>query len=248
MEEQPPPGEGLPGGEDGTAAVLYGILTTFSEALGQFDERLTAIERALREGPTDLLARTERLEAAMDRLVVAVEGRQAGLDVLLDTLRSLAGRVESMGVRMELAREGVEEVVQAAGWLPEAVESFRSLESTVAERAAALAPEGLTELAEVVRGIEAGVGERDTAVAARVEELAGLVRHRTEAVEQRLTAVSSEVAAVRGLLQAHVDDVAHSLGRRATDAGRRLAADLGLRGRPKPPTPGGPPAAGNPRG
>lgn len=44
-------------------------------------------------------------------------------------------------------------------------------------------------------------------------------------------AVLAAVEDLRRLLQAHVEETANSLGRRATDAGRRLASDLGLRGR-----------------
>ena len=228
-------------GDEGTAAVLYGMLTSFSEALGQFDQRLAAIEGAVRDGPPDLLGRTERLEAAMDRLVAAVDGRQAGLDVLLDTVRSVAGRVESMGARIELAREGVDAVVQSAEWFPGAVESFRSLESTVAERSATLDAEAVADLGALVRRLGEAFEERSAALAAELEELRGLVARQAELLEHHDAALSSSVGALRALLQSHVDDTAHSLGRRASEAGRRLASDLGFRGRPKPPpVPGAP--------
>lgn len=81
-----------------------------------------------------------------------------------------------------------------------------------------------------------------------VLELADLVRGRPDAPppvpaptqgarRDELAALAAAVDALRVLLQAHVDDTAQSLGRRAGEVGRRLASDLGLRGRPKPPSP-----------
>lgn len=107
-----------PGPDDGTGAVLYGMFTSFTEALGDLDVRLSAIEEAVR----------------------------------------------------------------------------------------------------AVRTMPSGAEDRLASLEASLDELAGAVE------------------AVRALVQSHVDDTAHSLGRRAGEAGRRLASDLGLRGRPKPPT------------
>ena len=106
-----------PGPDDGTGAVLYGMFTSFTEALGDLDGRLSAIEEAVR----------------------------------------------------------------------------------------------------TVRTVPSGVDDR------------------LAAVEASLDGLAAAVEAVRALVQSHVDDTAHSLGRRAGEAGRRLASDLGLRGRPKPP-------------
>ncbi|MGI8686288.1 MAG: hypothetical protein ACR2MO_14570, partial [Acidimicrobiales bacterium] len=78
----------------------------------------------------------------------------------------------------------------------------------------------------------------DTTVGDRVVTLVAVVRAQFELLDQRTAALAAAVDALQALLQAHVDDTAHSLGRRAGEAGRRLASDLGLRGRPKPPPPG----------
>ncbi len=74
-------------------------------------------------------------------------------------------------------------------------------------------------------------GTTDEEIAAAVT----VMRAQGALLDQRSAALAAAVEALHQLLQAHVDDTAHSLGRRATDAGRRLAGDLGLRGRPKPP-------------
>ncbi|MDP9389533.1 MAG: hypothetical protein M3Q48_16855, partial [Actinomycetota bacterium] len=133
-------------GDGGTAAVLYGMLTTFSEALGGLDGRLAAIEAAVHAPPVqaadppagtvgaELDEALRRLEEAMERVLVAVEGRQAGIDLVLDTVRSLATRVEAMGVRVERAREGIEEVVGSTAWLPDATRTLQALESSAAQR------------------------------------------------------------------------------------------------------------------
>ncbi len=86
--------------------------------------------------------------------------------------------------------------------------------------------------------IEAAVraGQADPGVFdARLAAIEDVVRAQGELLDQRSAALAAAVEALHQLVQAHVDDTAHSLGRWATDAGRRLAGDLGLRARPKPP-------------
>lgn len=208
-------------GDAGTAAVLYGMLTTFSEALGGLDGRLAAIEAAVHARPDPPVEQAaapparldealSRLEEAMERVLVAVEGRQAGIDLVLDTLRSLATRVEAMGVRVERAREGIEEVVRSTAWLPDATRSLQALESSAVGRPAAADADAVAALGQAVRS-------------------------QSERFEQHAAELAAAVASLRALLDAHVQETAHSLGRRATEAGRRLAGDLGLRGRPRQP-------------
>ena len=64
-----------------------------------------------------------------------------------------------------------------------------------------------------------------------VAEVVALLRAQSELLDHRTAALAEAVAACRALLQSHVDDSAQSLGRRAGEAGRRLASDLGLRSR-----------------
>ena len=68
-----------------------------------------------------------------------------------------------------------------------------------------------------------------------VEDMAAKVRdvlHREfELLTQRVAAMQSSLEATRTLLDQHVEDTAQSLGRRATEVGRKLAADLGFRPR-----------------
>ena len=133
------------GGEDGTAAVLYGIFTSFTQSLAGLEERLAAIEAAVRDGQAALLERLEAVETAMGAHPAAA--------------------------------------VPAPTW-----------------------GDGLDALGSHLDG-------------------------RADVVDRRMASLEEAVASVRSLLQEHADETAHSLGRRATDAGRRLASDLGLRPR-----------------
>ena len=140
------------GVQDGVTAVLYGMFTSFTEALDRFDQRLGAIEAALEAGPGEVVSRLGRIEQAV------------------------TGPAEPDG-----------------GSFPESAPAS-----------------------------------------------AEALQRQTELLDQRTAALSSAIAELRALLQAHVDESAHSLSRRAGEAGRRLAGDLGLR-RPRPPSGGGGP-------
>lgn len=183
-------------------------------------ERLEELARALagllEENAVAVGRLDEQVQGGLERLTVSVEGRQAGLDSLLDTVRAMAGVVEGVGVRMDAARDRVEEVVGAALELPRPAEELRPPDAMLPEHTGA-----------------AG-GRGDEAAAA----VAAVVRSESELLAQRVSAVAVVLDAVRSLLEAHVAETSHSLGRRASDAGRRLASDLGLRQRPKRPLPG----------
>jgi hypothetical protein len=149
-------------GEDGVAALLYGMFTSFTEALDGFDQRMAAIEGALRAGPGDV---ARRLEAIEETLARAVEG---------------------------------------------------------------------------------GDGPGEAELEASLASLRAAVEHQGRLLDERTTAITTAVGALRTVLEAHVVETSHSLGRRAGEAGRRLASDLGLRrprpedGPSRPPGPGGP--------
>lgn len=69
----------------------------------------------------------------------------------------------------------------------------------------------------------------------QVGALGDEVLRQFERLDQRTSSLAGAVESLRALVQAHVDETAHSLSRRAGEAGRRLATDLGIRGRPKSP-------------
>ncbi|MGH9178528.1 MAG: hypothetical protein ACRD0N_08240 [Acidimicrobiales bacterium] len=80
------------------------------------------------------------------------------------------------------------------------------------------------------RGEPAGDGDE----APPAQPLVDLVNQRADGLEQRLRALEATLEDLRSLVQAHAEESAHSLGRRAGDVGRRLASDLGLVRRPPP--------------
>lgn len=163
---EPAPG---PVADDGTTAVLYGMFTSFTEALDDLGGRLAAIEAAVRAGPPELASRVAGLEAAVGRLADLVGAQADG---------------------------GDQDGDGSGGWV-------------------------------------AGGGHGDTT------ETGDVLRRHLDALEQRTAALATGVESLLALLRSHVDDTSHSLGRRAGEVGRRLADDLGLWGRPKPP-PGAP--------
>ena len=188
VEESDAPDREGGAGDDGVAAVLYGMFTSFTEALDGFDRRLESIESSLRAGPGET---AERLRAVESALAAAGAGPAPG------------GGVESA---MAALREAVD------GWASGVDAALTGVRTAVDDRAS----------------------DVEGAVAAHVAALG-------EALEARTAAVQGSVDELRALLLAHVDDTSHSLGRRAGEVGRRLAADLGLR--PRPRSGAGPPGS-----
>lgn len=183
----------------------------------RFEQRTENLVLLLQDHAEVMHALTEQVQESMQGLVVTVEGRQAGLDALLDTVRAVAGTIAGMGARIDEARDRVESVFRAGEDLPATVESLRELEEAIRETAEAIQNQS-------------------------VAGLTGVVRDEAEMLGQRLAAISVLVDAVGRLLASHAEETAHSLGRKASEAGRRLVADLGLtsRARDKPAKP--PPA------
>lgn len=189
----------------------------------RFEQRTDSVVTLLQEHAELMHGLTEQVQEAMEGLVMTVQARQAGLDALLDTVRAVATTIEGMGARIDDARDRVEAVFRAGEDLPTAVESLRELE------------EAIRGTAETIRGHS-------------VAGLTDVVRDEAELLGQRLAAISVSVDALGRLLVSHTEETGHSLGRRASEAGRRLVADLGLAGKPKervanqaPPPPMPPP-------
>jgi hypothetical protein len=87
-----------------------------------------------------------------------------------------------------------------------------------------------------------GFDHRLAAIEVALRAGPGETTERLAAIEARAAALQRTLDELRVTLQAHADETSHSLGRRAGEAGRLLAADLVLWGRPRPS--GGPPPAG----
>jgi len=136
--------------------------------------------------------------------------------------------------------EGRLAAIEAAVRAGAALSARPAADDKSAEKLAAV-ERSVAELSALVRAQAAAPPAASTPAPAEgpagdeLAALAAMVRAQSELLDQRSAALAAAVDALQRLLQAHVDDTAHSLGRRAGAAGRRLAGDLGLRGRPKPP-------------
>jgi hypothetical protein len=93
---------------DGMVAVLYGMFTSFTEALDGFDRRLAAIEAALQAGPVATAERLGAIEAALSR---SGEGRSdAGTDAA-----GLDASVAAVGEALEVRTAAIEARMAALG-------------------------------------------------------------------------------------------------------------------------------------
>ena len=144
-----------------------GVARQLWERTEAFLDRGGYEELAVAQALEDIIDNQEVLSDSIQQLVASVEGRQVGLDALLDTVRAMAVTNEGMAVRVDDTRE-------------------------------------------------------------------------------RMAALTVAVESLHSLLSEHVEETASSFGRRASEAGRKLAADLGLKTRAKRPAEapqleGGPP-------
>lgn len=133
------------GGDEGVAAVLYGMFTSFTEALDGLDRRLGSMEVALgrlagkggeggapggelaggREAAAVALADHQAVGEGVRARIEAVEGRLGGLEgAVAEVATSLAGRAQGLEARVAALAEGLEARLAA---LAEAVEDLRRL-------------------------------------------------------------------------------------------------------------------------
>jgi hypothetical protein len=173
------------------------------------------------------------LSATVDRVCQVVEGQQGDVTAMRDAVRGLLDSVERHGAvssqvaelllenRASLAREidRMHGPLEAAADAPARLQSMQAqldarlaaVEQAVRQDLQALAATGQdpAQLDEVAGRISQSV-QRESAVLA-------------EAVMTRLEVLAEQVDAMRGALDS-------SIGRKATEVGRKLAADLGIRG------------------
>lgn len=159
----------------------------------------------------------------------------------LDGLEERLGAIEAAARRPTeelLARlDAVADVVRSS--VPAQEQRLQALESAVVDGVAALAARlDAVEAVVTARSVQPSAPSEEAAQGP--PELAALVERRADALDRRMATLEAALESVRLLVQAHVDDTAHSLGRRAGEAGRRLASDLGIlgrRGQPQDPPP-----------
>lgn len=207
-------------GSEGATAAVKGVLASVAESLRGIESRLERLE----ERVADLAEGDE--EAAASALVDQVQGGLGAFNSRLARLEeAFIQAVEDSGPEavVEQVRAVVEEML--AGKVASDAEVTSALAALSAQmpalhEAVELGPARLTSIEKAVEAVR--------------QELTTLVHKEAELLTQRVAALSVAVETTRTVLDRHVEETANSLGRKATEAGRRLAADLGLRRRAEP--------------
>jgi hypothetical protein len=207
-------------GSEGATTVVRGVLASVAESLSRIESRLERLEERVAERAA------EDEEGATSALVDQVQGGLGAFNSRLARLEeAFIQAVEDSGPEavVDQVRSAVEEIVAGTG----------RTDPEVGAALAALAAQ-MPALQEAVERGPARLGAIEEALEAVREELTGLVHKEAELLTQRVAALSVAVETTRSVLDGHVEETANSLGRKATEAGRRLAADLGLRRRAEP--------------
>lgn len=183
------------------------------------DQLRQTVMRALQEAP---VREDPRLDAVARRL----EGLDSRLADQAELIRQLVERVDAaQQLRDQAGPAGLADQAEVARQLVERIEEVRtadlaplrrSIESLAEAQAQAPAPVTVSEVPS------------SSHLADQVKEA---VRREAELLTQRVAALAVGVEATRALLEQHVEETENSLGRKATEVTRRLALDLGLRGR-----------------
>jgi len=195
------------------------------------------------------------MAGVLDRVRTVVEGQQGDVAAMRDAMRTLFDAVERHGSvsgqvaelllenRASLAREidRLEGVVAShSGDLSErvqaAIEAAAMADAHAVETGAAVTQSIDDAARRMIADVQAMVATgRDPAeldaVAVRISES---VRRESELLTQRVASLSVAVDSLRATLDGLSDEMQNSIGRKATEVGRRLAADLGLKGKAKP--------------
>jgi ABC-type transporter Mla subunit MlaD len=241
------------------AATVPGELAARVEEFvgGQFAElshREDAVAAALGD-VRDALASTEREDAVLavlERVRGVVEGEQGEVAALREGMRALYEAVERHGaVSGQVGGLLAENRAALAGEVDRLQDALAGQNEDLAERvraaleAAANADAHAAEMgANVSKRIDEATGRLVADVQALVatgqdparldalaERISESVHRESELLTQRVAALSVALDGLRAMLDDLVEETSNSIGRKATEVGRKLAADLGIRGK-----------------
>jgi hypothetical protein len=165
----------------------------------------------LQEGRTADRARLEELANAIRALGLTLErlpeqaGEVAG-QRMANRLSTVSDRLAGLDARLDAADARLAGIDENVGALH--------------------AP--FSELAEVAVRPDAPP-QREFDGDALVERITGALRREAELLTQRVAALAVGVEAARSMIEQHVEEAENSLGRKAGEVTRRLAADFGIR-------------------
>lgn len=198
---------------DDVASELSGLSTSVTSAgdgTAGLRESVSALERSVASAGDRTVKLGEdisALHAQLSVLQTSIAGLQGGQTSQLDVL----------------------EQVRAS--TTEALEQMKARTTEVLEQARGSAAETLEQVkANTVEAVQASQRAEQAAQHAE-EQIGGRVRSEAEQLTQRVAALASAVERLRLSVDALAEESAQTLGRKATEVGRRLAADWGLRGR-----------------
>ena len=206
------------------AAARHGaVLEAIQQLADAADDRASSSNGS--ETLAVLAAAVDRAGAASGRVAELLLESRASLREEVDRLDGMVrGPLERMAAKAVAIEQVVETLDDRLGQLHVHMQGVGARLRAVDEMHGAL---------EALRSDMAGLQERsaDQWPDAQPADLAAVVRREAVVLTDHITTLSATVEALRATLQVHVDDAAGSFGRRASEAGRKLAQDLGLRTR-----------------
>jgi hypothetical protein len=230
--------------------------------LDAVDSASSGVASAVGEGFFDAAARQAAILEAVHRLGGLVEADHGDLDALQKTMLSIVTSTERAGTvtgqvaelllenraalrdevqRLDAAVRGQVELI--AGRTASTEEMVIGLNDQLAHLDVLVQGFGsrlqagddlhdlLGSIGDEVRHLTTMQATRSTSDPAG--EVGDVVRREAELLTQRVAALSVTLESIRTLMADHAEETANSIGRKASEVGRKLAGDLGIR--PKKP-------------
>lgn len=215
---------------DELADALGARLVPMGDRLSGLDGRLDALQelvsRVATSGPDPTEALAE-LAAGMRAVRTATESASSGPDhseaiaELADALRAVRREVQQLASRPVTAEAAGPDHTEAIAELADALRAVRLEVQELAAR-----PNTADGAATPVR-----TESFPQLAASLVEQINGAARREAELLTQRVAALAVGVEASRVLLEQHLQETENSIGRKAGEVTRRLAADFGIKSR-----------------
>ena len=239
---------------DEVATAVGSRLVPMADRLAGLDGRLDALHELVTRAsaatpvdPSDALASlAAQVDAVSSRLGELADRPVPAIPPVPDPSEALAQittRLEGLASQIaDLARRPVPTAPDPSEALRRITSDLEALSGRVAELAARPVPTApdpsreLAHLASALDALSARVGEERPSeppvdIGAIVEQINGAVRREAELLTQRVAALAVGVEASRVLLEQQAQETENSIGRKAGEVTRRLAADFGIKTR-----------------
>jgi chaperonin cofactor prefoldin len=165
-----------------------------------------------------LLENRAALRTEIDRLDATVQQRVGEILAHTSSTAQVVAALDERLSHLDVLVQGVGARLQDSSGLDALLSELRA-DVGALRSAAEQAPS--TDIASgIAAGITAGVNET--------------VHREAELLTQRVAALSVTLEGIRALMATHAEDTANSLGRKASEVGRKLAGDLGIRPKKAP--------------